>query len=154
MEKTKHLPPEELLKHYWTRELPVNTGTIALHSKVRLMITPKVSVHHIDIDEENDSYIIYISNSLDRNLAFYTFAHCLGHIHCGHLEDPCYLINDPRHIERFEDEANHYARQLVVPLNVLKARKENDNLNTEQLSKVFGVSEEIIKKQLSLLEKQ
>lgn len=147
MEKTKHLPPEELLKHYWTKELPINVGSIALHSKVRLMVTPKVNVHHIDVDEKNDSYIIYVSNNISPDLVHYTFAHCLGHIHCGHLEDIRYLTNDPRHIERFEDEANNYARQLVAPFSILKEWK--DTLSVGQMAEKLSVTEEIVKRQLS-----
>lgn len=147
MEKTKHLPAEELLKHYWTKELPVNVGSIALHSKVRLMVTPKVRVHHIDIDVENDSYIIYVSNTISPNLVHYTFAHCLGHIHCGHLEDFRYLANDPNHIERLENEANDYARQLVAPFSVLKELK--DKLRVDQIAEKLCVTEEIVKRQLS-----
>jgi Zn-dependent peptidase ImmA (M78 family) len=153
MEKTKHLPAEELLKFHWSRELPVNTIFMALDSKVRVMTTGKVRVHHIDIDKPNDSYVVLISNRIPREFVFYTIAHCLGHIHCGHLEDKRYLNNDEEYIHGFEEEANAYARQLVAPLNILKAFKDNDKLNIEQILDRLQTSEDVVKKQLAILEK-
>lgn len=153
MEKTKHLPVEELLKFHWSGELPVNTMFIALDSKVRVMATSKVCVHHIDVDEPNDSYVILVNNNLSRELMWYTIAHCLGHIHCGHLEDRRYLNNDQDHIQRFEEEANEYARQLIAPAFALNIFKEKNITNPEKIAEKLQVSEDVIKKQLTLLAK-
>ena len=149
MEKTKHLTAEQLLNTYWSGDLPVDTMFMALNSKVRVMVTNKVRIHHIEVDEKNNSYIIFLSNSLPREFLYYTLAHCLGHIHCGHLEDARYLINDERYIQKFEEEANEYAKQLVMPSFALQILKENNITNTETMSQKFAVPEYMVKSRLS-----
>ncbi len=151
MEKTNQLSADEMLKHYWTGMIPVDTVYMALSSKVRLISTNKVHVCHVEVDEPNNSYIIYISSRLPRELMYYTIAHCLGHIHCGHLEDRRYLNNDQEHIQRFEEEANEYARQLVAPVFALNIFKEKNITNPEKLSIALNVSEDVVKKQLSTI---
>lgn len=154
MEKTKHLSADEMLNHYWTGTLPVDTVYMTLNSKVRLISTSKVRVCHIEIDEPNDSYIIFVSNRLPREFLYYTVAHCLGHINCGHLEDRRYLNNDQDHIQRFEEEANNYARQLVAPIFALNIFKERNITNPEKIAEAMKITEDIVKKQLAILEKQ
>lgn len=149
MEKTKHLTAEEFLDTHWSGDLPVDVMFMTLNSKVRVMVTNKVRVHHIEVDEKNNSYIIFLSNSLPREFLYYTLAHCLGHIHCGHLEDVRYLTNDERYIHKFEEEANNYAKQLVVPTFALNILKEKNITSTELISQKFAVPEHIVKSRLS-----
>lgn len=151
MEKTKHLSADEMIKHYWTNSTPVDTVYMALNSKVRLISTSKVRVCHIEVDKPNDSYIIFVSNRLPREFMYYTVAHCLGHIHCGHLEDKRYLNNDEEHIHRFEEEANEYARRLVAPAVALNLFKKKSITNPEKIAELLEVPDYIVKKQLATI---
>jgi DNA helicase-2/ATP-dependent DNA helicase PcrA len=110
--------------------------------------------------------IIY-NKDVEPWFALYNQAHEFGHIHCGHGERRCTAVSidgeatedklplgvhrvegyGPQ--ERMECEANVFAREFLLPCNVLRRWFIEDGLNAEQIAEKVGVSIELVCHQLA-----
>lgn len=99
----------KLLAEHETRDPFVITKNLGIH----ILRTPLVNVRGFYI-QENDVDFIHVSESLDERPAKFVCAHELGHyfLHNGlnrvFMDRYTYMIPN-----RFEDEADHFAAQLL-----------------------------------------
>lgn len=89
---------------------------------------------------------IHINCNLNEKMKKFTCAHELGHAILHPDANTPFLRNSTFFsIEKMEKEANTFAMYLLVPDEILS---ENNNLTTEQLSRVLGYEQALIKLRL------
>jgi Zn-dependent peptidase ImmA (M78 family) len=88
-----------------------------------------------DIYDEEDGYIITYNSKMHPNRTRFTIAHELGHLCFGHLYD---FSQDEKNKEV---EANAFAKELLMPLDLLK-RDLRITRNISKLASLYDVSEE------------
>ena len=86
---------------------------------------------------------IHINSELDRHTQVFTAAHELGHalLH-PNANTPFLRNNTGLNLNKYEIEANKFAMELLISDETLL---ENQEYTTEQLARIFGYSEELIK---------
>lgn len=110
---------------------------------------------------------ILFDNSVERWLTLYYQAHEFAHIRLGHGRRDCsstdidyesaedrlplgvHRVEGYSPHERLECEANVFAREFLLPCDVLQRRFINDGLNAQQIANEIGVSIEMIIHQLA-----
>lgn len=110
---------------------------------------------------------ILFDNSIDRWLTLYHQAHEFAHIRLGHggrdcssTDIDCEAAEDRLPLgvhrvegysphERLECEANVFAREFLLPCDVLRRRFVDDGLNAQQIANEIGVSIEMVIHQLA-----
>lgn len=141
----------ELLQNYDIREPVVPVFDIARQEGLKIVgfeSRDKLK----DFSGFYDSRIktIYINNEDSPNRQIFTVAHELGHYKLQHALGNLEVL--PRYAnpvakEPVEQEANFFAANLLVPENMLKETMKKyklTSLDTDLLSKLFGVSREVM----------
>ena len=91
---------------------------------------------------------IHINSSLNDQEAKYTCAHELGHaIMHPNASTPFLSSKTLLSIDKLEREANTFAVNLLIPDELIT---ENQNYTTEQLSRLLGYNQELIKLRLKI----
>lgn len=89
------------------------------------------------------NYIIYIDENLPEHEKRFVCAHELGHLFLHRKANHIYMDAKTNfNVDRFEIEANKFAMELLISDDELN---EYRDCNMEQLSRVFGYSEHLIK---------
>lgn len=119
----------------------------------------KIAVFYEDLGSINGYYNnplrmkqIHINSSLNDQDAKYTCAHELGHaiIH-PNASTPFLSSKTLLSIDKLEREANTFAVNLLIPDELIT---ENQNYTTEQLSRLLGYNQELIKLRLKIYFKE
>lgn len=90
--------------------------------------------------------IIYIDENLPKSEQIFVCAHELGHM-ILHKDSNALFMDSRTHlnVNSYEIEANKFAMELLIPDDVLK---ENREFTIEQLSRMLGYHEKLIKLRL------
>jgi Zn-dependent peptidase ImmA (M78 family) len=140
----------KILKNCGIIQPPVNLQSIVSKLGYIYIEVPNFPdrVDALFIEKDREKYIAVNADHHPHRKRF-SVAHELGHIQMGHAleyyDEPIYLenpITDKTHSEKeknLEKEANAFASELLIPLEILKVefRKMHD---IDELSKVFFVS--------------
>lgn len=119
----------------------------------------KITVFFEDLGSINGYYNnplrmkqIHINSSLNDQDAKYTCAHELGHaIMHPNASTPFLSSKTLLSIDKLEREANTFAVNLLIPDELIT---ENQNYTTEQLSRLLGYNQELIKLRLKIYFKE
>lgn len=113
----------------------------------------KIAVYYEELGTVNGYYNnplrmkqIHINSSLNKHDAKFTCAHELGHaILHPNASTPFLRSKTFLSVDKLEIEANSFAINLLIPDEIIT---ENRYYTTEQLSRLFGYNQELIKLRL------
>jgi Zn-dependent peptidase ImmA (M78 family) len=151
---------KSLLRKYKATTPPIDPERLAEEEGVRVLYAqfePPADKDFSGFFRLKDKTII-VNDEISDNIITFTIAHELGHyfLHKEYIQSNNYTPmprsnnyggNKPEE----EVEADTFAADLLVPLPILK--KYKDVASIRELSELFFVSEEVIRRRLDLLER-
>lgn len=158
------ITPEELRIRAGQYELPFDVLKIANTAGADVYLTSFTEQDGIDVAGsiiiQEGKPIIYVEKSHPQVRRRFTVAHEVGHLVLGHLSDGSgELIDDAERLRSGvwnieERNANAYAAELLMPLDLLRQALRAGIRSVKDLSILFGVSEEAMRIRLVTLRRK
>jgi Zn-dependent peptidase ImmA (M78 family) len=143
------MTPAEVLKIYWTGDIPVDVRAVADKIGIEVITTEELSQQglsgKIEFKEQpRKNPVIYVNAQESEARQRFTIAHELGHYFCGHSdscrEDPAFNLSPAVGLYE-ERQANEFAANLLMPKIALEYLiYEKKEFNIENLAAIFEVS--------------
>ena len=132
---------ESLANKYLTR----NPFEIIKDMNVILVVTPLVEIRGF-YQYLQRNHIIYIDESLPSHDQMFVCAHELGHMLLHKKANTVFMDTKTCfNTNRYEKEANKFAVELLIPNEIIL---ENWQYTAEQIARLTGYSEELVKLRL------
>lgn len=144
---------QKLISETKTGAPPVNLDKILSHVGINLLpyaFPEKVSAILL---KESDMLVVGVNSTHHPNRQRFSIAHEIGHYLLGHYKDIFvdmseisegqFDTSDTEHNKVQEQEANHFAGELLMPLFMLK-RDFQKIRNVEEVAKLYKVSKDAL----------
>lgn len=152
------LPPQ--LEEF-TRQVPVDLNKVAEKLGLKIFSSEKLPPDISGMlvrDEKSDTksgFVIYVNSKESAARQRFTAAHEIGHflLHresVGHGIKDNFLLRSPGMSNKQEVEANKFAAELLMPMDLVARHVESGTNTPKALAKAFGVSEVAMSIRLNL----
>lgn len=132
-----HILAESIVKKYRTR----NPFKISKEKNAILVYAPLKDVRGF-YQYFQRNHIIYIDENLPEHEKMFVCAHELGHMLMHKKANAVYMDTKTCfNTSKYEIEANAFAAELLIPDDIIQ---ENNNLTSEQLSRLLGYEQSLI----------